>query len=135
MNVNIDVRGDEELRAKLNDIADARLQAWVNYAISDEAHLYVDYVRRSWLSGQALNANPSSDVWKSLATWTRKRDQRTFIRPGVGITGLLNYLARWDRKSGHEFMNPSWEAYGGAARIKKAVLDNVDKMMSKTFKE
>ena len=134
MSMKIEIVGSQELQQKLHQVGQVRLQAWVNYAINDEAHSYIEYVRRSWLSGQALNATPESDVWKSLAVWTRKRDQRTFIRPGVGINGMLNYLARWDKKSGHEFMDPSWMAYGGNEKINKAVMDNIEKMMAKTFK-
>lgn len=103
------------------------VELWVRFALGQEADKFRDYIRRVWLHGRALNyrtgrTHDHVDVWI--------RGNGVYVRPGVGILGWQNYLARWVGTE-LEFMKPGFREFSASGRIEKAVKENVDKMMEK----
>lgn len=124
----------EEIRKKkeaLEEINQRRLLAWCRFAIREEAEDFVEYVRSSWLSGQAMQVR-TGRTRDSVTPWTNKKGQ-ILVRPGVGIPGTLNYLNRWIGTD-KEFMYPAFRSFG-TARIGRAIEKNVDRMLDKVAKE
>lgn len=115
-----------------------RLGAWVQYALRSEADDFTEYVKNSWLSGQAMNRR-TGELYNSVKPWTPKgrpkkglfsNVQGVYIRPGVGIPGTLNYLGRYIGTE-KEFMIPAFEQFTALGRVQRAVEDNVAKMLDK----
>lgn len=107
------------------------LELWVRFALGKEADSFRDYIRREWLNGRALNKR-TGRTQDHVDVWTSKKG--VFVRPGVGVQGWQNYLAKWvgtDR----EFMRPGFREFSAFGRIEKAVQENVDKMMERVCEE
>lgn len=122
MNIKITVTGNagdqvERLRKKL--------PTWVRHGLGDYAHDFSYYIRQSWLHGKALQYVTGTTAYSVKAFYDRKT-RSWYIRPGVGIRGSLNYLARWIGTP-HEFMKPGFTAYSSAHKITDVVIDSIDK--------
>ena len=63
-----------------------------------------------------------------------KKSLTFLIRPGVGITGLQNYLERWTGTR-REFMLPAWRNFGAETRVARYVDQNISEMLAKVQKE
>lgn len=131
----------------LSDIASARLDAWVRYALSEDANEFAEYVKDTRLSGSSSLEKGSfkqpirritGELYGSVKAWTSKatgkRARTLYVRPGVGIQGSLNYLARWCGTP-LEFMKPSFREFSRGQRILKDVEKNVSMMLDKASKE
>lgn len=121
----------------LSSIARKRLKSWVSFALSEEANEYAEYVKLSYLSENPVKRR-TGELYYSVRAWTSKKARNgirgLYVRPGVGIQGSLNYLAKWVGTP-LEFMRPALAEFNAGDRIARAVKTNVDKQLSKAVKE
>lgn len=132
-----------EVADHLENVSQRRLNAWVYYALNDEAWDFARHVRDQWLNGRAMNRR-TGETADSVLPWSpvRRKSQMSlsqrvgsvYVRPGVGIQGSLNYLNRYVGTS-REFMIPAFQRWQANGRITKAVDDNIDKMLKKVASE
>ena len=139
MRIEIDAK---EMRLMLKGITEDRLNAWVDYSFYDEAFALSDFIKRQFLSGQAMNVRPEDERKRGIPhtrdrvlpyRYKGKREHTLILRPGVGIRGMQNYLVRYVGTS-HEFMRPAFNAFGGSMRVERAVRENIEKMIKKVQK-
>ena len=100
------------------EYAAKHLSSWVTMALGDEAHNLERVIKSDYLSGQALKKVTGQTYNSVQAFFFRNSVWR--VRPGVGVRGNLNYLARWTGTE-HEFMQPAFD------RVKnqiKSILEN-----------
>jgi hypothetical protein len=79
-----------------------------NYIASKIGEAYAEFVRRGYLSGQVLAVRRG--VTRRSAKFFKQRAGVFGVRPGVGVPGRLNYLARFERR-GRSFMGRSARAF------------------------
>lgn len=108
-----------DLRIKLDGNADKNVKyaskhiyKWFVSALGDKAHEYRDFARKTFTS---YLENRTGETVDSINTWIPKRERKSqnpkwYIRPGVNIPGMLNYLSIWVGTS-RDFMNLSFEAW------------------------
>lgn len=77
--------------------------------IGDVAHEAVDYIRQRYLRGQALNYI-TGETYEHVNAYYDRARREWWIRPGVGVPGSHNYLAKWVGTE-KEFMKPGFEAF------------------------
>ncbi len=122
MRSRIDMSGNAE---KATLAVRASLQTLAPSLVGDVAHEGADYIRQRYLRGQALNYITGETYGHVKAYYDRALGE-WWIRPGVGIPGSHNYLARWvgtDR----EFMKPGFEAFlNQRKKVEDAVRDRVE---------
>jgi len=121
----------------LSNIASKRLNAWVRFALIEEANEFAEYVKETKLTGNPLKKR-TGETYNSVKAWTRKatskRASALLVRPGVGVKGSLNYLAKWVGTP-LEFMRPAFTEFRRGDRILKAVSENVSRQLDKAVKE
>ena len=108
-----------------------RLGAWVQYSIASEADRFVTFTRINSLTVQRLRV-VTGETRDHFGAWlAQKANGRKgsvhVIRPGKGIPGRQNYIAKWTGTK-HEFVIPSFREFGGEARFARSVDDNLVKM-------
>lgn len=131
----------------LSEIASVRLAAWTRYALTEEANEYAEYVKETKLSGNAATKGKAKipirkitgELYNSTRAWTsrakgKNKTRTIYVRPGVNVRGSLNYLVKWCGTP-LEFMRPAFREFSRGDRIKKAVGENINKMLDKTAKE
>ena len=94
------------------------LNKWLISAIGDKAHEYKSYVKGSF---EQYLTNRTGETRDSIQAWIPKRNLKTkkaewYIRPGVRIKGMLNYLYKWVNTD-KDFMGNSFEKWYKTARI------------------
>lgn len=80
-----------------------------NFIAAEVSEEYAEFVRTGYLSGQRL-AVRTGETRSSLKFFKTYKAGVFGVRPGVGIRGRLNYLARFER-GGRAFMGPSYRAF------------------------
>ncbi len=137
--LRIDTNSDV-VAAAFREVGSKRLMAWVAFSLREEAHDFIPFVQQNYLSGQKLKrrTGQTSDSVKTWMPGSKKlkvySDITARVRPGVGITGSLNYLGRWTGTE-REFMRPAFAAFAAGNRVERAIDDNIDKMLRKVFNE
>ena len=124
----------EAVSEKLEAIGEDRLISWVRWSLGEQSDEFVDYVRKTRLSGQSMKVL-TGETRDHIGAWMQrklrgKKESVFVIRPGKGIDGLQNYLERWTGTK-HEFMRPAFAAFGAENRIARAVESNIEKMIRK----
>ena len=126
--------------AKSLGVSEEYLPVWINYTLNRSANDFAEYVRNYWISGNAIN-RVTGETFNSLMPFVPSRKRRKMktdeiyysVRPGVGITGNLNFHGRWAKPAyqqfGHEFMRPAFRAFTAGDKVQKDVLRNVDNGM------
>lgn len=104
--LHIEITGDAPKRAKS---AEKYIKTWIRSAIGDLAHDAIQFIKDNYLVGQALNRR-SGLTCNSVKQFWVKNEQAWYLRPGVGVPGSQNYLARWIGTP-REFMRPGFERY------------------------
>ena len=122
----------EAVAEKLEAIGEDRLISWVRWSLGEQSDEFVDYVRKTRLSGQSMKVL-TGETRDHIGAWMQrklrgKKESVFVIRPGKGIDGLQNYLERWTGTK-HEFMRPAFAAFGAENRIARAVESNIEKMI------
>ena len=123
---------------KLEAIGGNRLMSWVRWSLGEQSDEFVDYVRKTRLSGQSMNVI-TGETREHVGAWMQKKlrgkRQSVFvIRPGKGINGLQNYLERWTGTK-HEFMRPAFAQFSAGDRIAKYVERNIQRQIEKVEHE
>ena len=98
--------------------------------VGDMAHEAVEFIRNNYLRGQALE-RITGETYESVHAYYVNGEW--WIRPGVGIAGCLNYLARWvgtDR----EFMRPGFDRFL-QGRGRTNMLESMTARIEKVWKE
>lgn len=124
--------------AKDIGVAQEYLPKWINYVLNHDANEFAEYVRRFWVSGQAINI-VTGETFNSIQPFVPANKRRKLktddifysVRPGVGIRGNLNFHGRWAKPNyqqfGHEFMRPAFIAFTAGDRIQRDVQREIDK--------
>ena len=125
MDLRIKLDGNAEENVKY---AAKHLSGWILSAVGDKAHEYRDFARETFTS---YLENRTGETVNSINTWIPKRNRRAkkpewYIRPGVKIPGMLNYLFKWVGTS-RDFMNGSFEAWKQKSNIAEYVEYKVEK--------
>lgn len=127
----------------LDDIARQRLDTWIRFALSNEADAFADYVAKNWLSGSPVKV-VTGETRHSVRAWAQKNSKGSHknsiaVRPGVRgldgrvpIPGTLNYLSKWTGTK-LEFMRPAFKQFTASGRVKRAVEENVNRMLDKAI--
>lgn len=128
--IRVDDKGTiAKARKRLEAVGKKRLEAWVRYAMGEQTDEFVAFIKANYLSGQRMSV-VTGETREHVGGWLQrklrgKRGVLTYlIRPGVGISGLQNYLERYVGTR-HEFMGPAWQAFGQEARFARAVDNNL----------
>lgn len=79
----------------------AKSQDFITGEISLE---YAEFVKKNYLSGQVLKV--ISGKTRGSVKFAKMRKGRFLVRPGVGISGMLNYLSKFELGN-KPFMGPS----------------------------
>ena len=115
-----------------------RLGSWVQYSIASEADKFVTFTRINSLTVQRLRVVTGETrdhfgAWRAQKANGRKGSVHV-IRPGKGVPGRQNYIAKWTGTK-HEFVLPSFREFGGEARFARSVDDNLVKMGNRSLHE
>jgi hypothetical protein len=102
----------------------AKYPAYVTMAIGDLSHSLADNIRSSFLHGKALEMI-TGQTEESVKAFYEKRSQSWFVRVGVGVSGSLNYLAKWTGTE-HEFMSPGFDEFKRNTNILDYLIKNVE---------
>lgn len=119
--INRQIEGDAQDRVGR---ASALLESWIRSATGDLAHEAGDHIKRSFLSGQNLSAR-SGVTRGSVKQFYDKREKAWYLRPGVGVRGSLNYLAKWIGTD-KEFMKPGFDAYLNSKDIEGEIIKKIE---------
>jgi hypothetical protein len=87
----------------------ASLSSWARAGMSDVAAEASIYIKNNYLRGQSLEYRTGL-TFRSLKQFYVKSEKTWYIRPGVGVKGSQNYLAKWVDTS-REFMKPGFRRY------------------------
>ena len=106
------------------------LEKWLISAVGDKAHEYKSYVVGSF---EQYLTNRTGETRSSIQAWIPKRNIKKklaewYIRPGVRIKGMLNYLYKWVGTD-KDFMGGSFEKWSKNAQID----EYADKEIKKRF--
>ena len=124
--------------AKSMGVSAEYLPKWISWTLNHSANEFAEYVRTFWISGNAIN-KVTGETFNSLMPFvpSRKRRKRSTdeiyysVRPGVGISGNLNFHGRWAkpayRQFGHEFMRPAFRAFTTGNKVENEVRANIDR--------
>ncbi len=115
------VSGDAQDRI---DRSRVYLESWVRSAVGDVAHEAGDYIKRYYLSGQALDVR-SGLTRRSIKQFYDKREKAWYLRPGVGVRGSLNYLAKWIGTD-KEFMVPGFKSFMAVRDIEGDIMKKIE---------
>ena len=130
----------ETVSEKLLGISQDRLLAWIRWAIGEESDEFVDFVKDRYLSGASAVLKPRTGETRGhVAAWMQKkvkgkRETVFVIRPGVGISGMQNYLEKWVGTK-FEFMRPAFAAFGNQDRIVRAIDENIGRQIRRVENE
>lgn len=102
----------------------ALLETWIRSATGDIAHGAGEYIKRGYLIGQALSKR-SGLTYGSVKQFYAKREKAWYLRPGVGVRGSLNYLAKWIGTD-KEFMKPGFDAYLNSWDVEGAIIKKIE---------
>lgn len=86
-----------------------QLSRTVIRAEGDIAKKGATYIKRNYLRGQAMRKR-TGETYNHLKLFYSKKEKAWYIRPGVGVKGSQNYLARYIGTK-REFMKPGWASY------------------------
>lgn len=120
MRSSMEVSGSAEkatlgVRASLHTLAPS--------LIGDVAHEAVDFIKERYLRGQALNYITGETYGHVKAYYVKGE---WWIRPGVGVAGCHNYLAKWVGTE-REFMKPGFERFlNQRKKVEDAVKERVE---------
>lgn len=120
--MNVKYSGDAPERVKRLSI---EFSGWITKATGDIAKNAIAYIKSNFLHGRAMN-KITGELEGSIKQWRDKREGAWYFRPGVGISGSLNYLTRYIGTE-HEFMVPGWEEYQLKNNITDYLADYVEK--------
>ena len=123
--INIGVKTNSAKVSKDVRKISTSVQQWCKFAVGKEADIFRDYVKSNWLQGKALKYR-TGITHDHVKVWSK--GYTVYVRPGIGIQGTQNYLAKWIGTK-HEFMRPAFKEFSSSGRIEKAVKENLDKMM------
>ena len=97
---------------------------YVTMALGDLSQLLAYSVRNNFLHGQALDVI-TGRTEKSVKAFYDKKQKAWFVRVGVGVSGSLNYLARWTGTE-REFMAPAFHDFANYVNIESFLAKNVE---------
>lgn len=103
------------------------LKGWVRSATGDVANEAGRHIKTRFLRGQALNYITGT-THDSLRQWFIPRDGSWWIRPGVGIPGSLNYLAKWIGTE-HEFMQPGFKDFLAGRDVGMDIIKKIERRL------
>lgn len=119
-------------KAELERLSKIRkgLRHAVNWELGDVAGEAVSFIKEHTLQGQILKKR-SGVTYEHVGKWFSKKTGSWWIRPGVGLTGLQNYLTRWVGTE-KDFMHKGFEAYATGQDIAKRVDAAAQKFIDST---
>lgn len=108
-----------------------RLGSWVQYAVAQETDRFVTYTRVNSLTVQRLKI-VTGETRDHFGAWLAqkangKKGSIHVIRPGKGVPGRQNYIAKWTGTK-HEFVLPSFREFGAEARFARSIDENISRM-------
>lgn len=130
------IRSIQKQSEELALIASDRLYAWIAYGERKSADEFAVYVKDTKLSGNPVH-NRTGELFRSVGASTPTRGKyknKHIVRPGVGISGCLNYLNRWVGTP-LEFMAPAAREFSASGKIQRNVSENIENMLEKAAKE
>ncbi len=94
------------------------LAKWITSAVGDKAHDFRNYSKDTF---EQYLTNRTGETRESIQAWIPKRNLKAqkaewYIRPGVRIKGMLNYLYKWVG-SEKDFMGNSFERWIRTANL------------------
>lgn len=123
--------------AKSMGVSAEYLPKWINYTLNKDVNEFAEYVRSFWISGQSIN-KVTGETFNSLMPFVPSRKRRRSpgddiyynVRPGVGISGNLNFHGRWEKPAyaqfGHEFMRPAFRIFTAGDKVQRDIQRNID---------
>ena len=108
------------------------LDKWLISAVGDKAHEYKSYAVGSF---EQYLTNRTGETRGSIQAWIPKRNLKAkkaawYIRPGVHIKGMLNYLFKWVGTD-KDFMGGSFEQWSRNAQIDEYTAREIRKRFDK----
>lgn len=100
------------------------LAGWITTATGDIAKEAGDFIKSYYLNGQALEKRTGL-TYRSVKQFYVKRESAWYLRPGVGVPGSQNYLARWIGTE-KEFMQPGFERYVASRDVPMRIVRKVE---------
>ncbi len=100
-----------------------------NYIAAKISEEYADLIRTQYLSGQRLRSRRG--LTRGSVKFFKERTGVFGVRPGVGISGRLNYLLRFERGRSRAFMRPSWQAFKAKMRHRKIASKALSELLEK----
>ena len=122
--LKVDISGDAE--ARLNR-ARSSISFWVISATGDIAREGADYIKDRYLRGRALDRITGTTAG-SVKQFYDKKEKSWYIRPGVGIRGSLNYLARWTGTR-REFMQTGFNRFLASRNVEAGIVRDLEKKL------
>lgn len=106
------------------------IDGWVRSAVGDKAHSYKDYVRGNFTRFLNDRGPGGTGTRESIQAWTPKRNRKAnvaewYIRPGVRIPGMLNYLYKWIGTS-RDFMNRTFAEWTAVNNVGDYITDKIE---------
>jgi hypothetical protein len=109
------------------------MSAHADWIVKNTIIKYMDtrsqFIRDKYLNGQALQ-KVTGDTYQHFGSVYSKKTKTYIIRPGLGIPGNQNYLARWAKaenlKFGHNFIGPG-RNYVRSQEISDAIEKRIEK--------
>lgn len=110
--------------------ASEHIDGWIRSAVGDKAHEFRFFAKEQFPRYLNDRGPGGTGTRESIQAWTPKRSRRKgvaewFIRPGVRIPGMLNYLFKWVGTS-RDFMNGSFRQWSTMARVPDYVSSKVE---------
>ncbi len=129
-NLKLEFNAEKEL-ARLKKLRGGMKHA-VNGALGDVSHEAVKFIKQNFLQGQALK-KITGETYEHVGQYYAKETGEWFIRPGIGVDGCQNYLARW-LGTDKDFMHRGFEAYVSGVNVVERVDNALEKFIDKESK-
>ncbi len=105
------------------------IHGWVKSAVGDQAHGYKEYVKAEFVYYLNDRGPDGTGTRESIQAWTPKRNRKAniaewYVRPGVRIPGMLNYLYQWIGTS-RDFMNRTFAEWSSIENVGEYVTSKV----------
>jgi hypothetical protein len=122
--LKVEISGDAQERIER---ARDHIQGWITTFTGDIAQEGSAFIKDRYLRGQALR-RLTGETFGSVKQFYVKKTRTWYIRPGVGVRGSLNYLARWigtDR----EFMQPGFDRFLATKDVELGMIKRLEKQL------
>lgn len=128
--LKLEVDAEAELR-RLRKLRGGLRHA-VNGALGDVSSEAIKFIKKNYLLGQSLR-KITGETYEHVGQYYVAKTGSWFIRPGIGIRGSQNYLARW-LGTDKDFMHRGFTAYAATLNISERVDQAVQKFIDKETK-